>query len=337
MVAIGVDTHKQTHTAVAIDQFGRVLDTTEIQVELAGYKALLAWALAFDGRLVFGIEGTGTYGAGLCSYLLAKGQKVMEVERPSRRDRRCGKSDYVDATSAATKVLAGKGLSVPRSRGDRELLKTLNTVRDGFVNDRKRALGRLHAIHLAGPIELRERVGKGSSRQVQARLLTMRKSKQMSKAELASFELMRDLACYCRDLGKKIDAYQDKIKALVSQMNYQLMDEPGVGPISAARLLVSSPERFKNEQAFARANGTAPLPASSGKTIRYRLNRGGDRQLNSAIHMVAVTRSRSHPESIAYLERKRSEGKTNREAMRSLKRHLSRRLFRQLTAPALTT
>jgi transposase len=148
--------------------------------------------------------------------------------------------------------------------------------------------------------------------------------------------VLRDLAKRARQLEEQADRYRGETTRLVRQLNPALLDEPGVGPISAAKLLVCDPARFKSEAAFARCNGTAPQPASSGQTIRHRLSRSGDRQANNAIHTIAMSRSVNHPESRAYLERKISQGKTRREAMRSLKRHLSRRLYKRLGTVPLT-
>jgi len=307
MIAVGVDTHKDTHVVSALDQLGQLLGELTIEASAVGYGELVAWTRALGEDVVIGVEGAGSYGAGLCEHLKHKGLRVFEVERPRRRERRAGKSDRIDALAAAKRVLAGEGLSTPRAGGIRRGLGALLAVQRACVGERTRLLNQLQALCVTAPPALRERIGRGGGEQLQRRIARMRARPAADAEERVVFEL---------------DA--------------TLLDEPGVGPISAAKLLVADPARFKHEAAFARCNGTAPLPASSGKTIRHRLNRGGDRQLNNAIHTIALSRSLHHPETQAYLKRRMTEGKTKREAMRSLKRHLSRRLYKRLITVPLT-
>jgi transposase len=184
---------------------------------------------------------------------------------------------------------------------------------------------------------LRERIGRGHGAQLVRRLACMRARPGTDIEEATIFEVLRALARRVRALDTEIHHYQHEIARLVHSLDPTLLDEPGIGPISAGKLLACDPARFKSEAAFARANGTAPQPASSGKTIRHRLSRGGDRQVNNAIHMIALSRSLHHTETRAYLDRRISEGKTKREAMRALKRHLSRNLFKRLLDTPLTS
>lgn len=340
MIAVGVDTHKESHCAVALGGLGRVLGETVVEAGAAGHRELERWAAGFaaDGEQpVFGIEGTGSYGAGLREHLQRAGYSVAEVERPRRRDRRAGKSDRIDALAAARKVLAGEGLSTPRAGGTRAALAALLVAHRSCVGERTRLLNQLQALHVTAPIALRERVGEGNGRRLERRLGRMRARKGAEVAERAAFAVMRDLAARSRSLAADAARYERELGELVGSLAPTLLDEPGVGPISAAKLLACDPGRFKGEAAFARCNGTAPIPASSGKTVRHRLNRGGDRQVNNAIHTIALSRSLHHPETRAYLDRRIGEGKTRREAMRSLKRHLSRRLFKQLVEVPLTS
>jgi transposase len=340
MIAVGVDTHKDSHFAVALDRLGQVLGELVIEASTAGYRELERWAadLAADGQqLAFGIEGTGSYGVGLCEHLQRSGQSVVEVERPRRRGRRAGKSDRIDALAAAKKVLAGEGLSTPRAGGVRAALAALLVAYHSCVSERTRLLNQLQALHVTAPAVLRERIGKGSGKQLERRLAKMRARKDAEVAERAAFAVMRDLAAHSRSLALDAARYEQELAELVRSLAPTLLEEVGIGPISAAKLLACDPGRFKSEAAFARCNGTAPIPASSGKTVRHRLNRGGDRQINNAIHTIALCRSKHHPESRSYIDRRMSEGKTRREAMRSLKRHLSRRLFKQLTEVPLTS
>ena len=340
MIAVGVDTHKDSHFAVALDRLGQVLGEVVIEASAAGYGELDRWAaeLAADGQqLVFGIEGAGSYGAGLCEHLLHAGRSVVEVERPRREDRRAGKSDRIDALAAAKKVLAGEGLSTPRAGGARAAIAALLVAYRSCVSERTRLLNQLQSLRVTAPIALRERLGEGSGRQLERRLARMRTRANMEVAERAALAAMRDLAARSRALTADATRYEQELAEIVGSLAPTLLDEIGVGPISAARLLACNPGRFKSQAAFARCNGTAPIPASSGKTVRHRLNRGGGRQVNHAIHMIALSRSQHHPETRAYLDRKLGEGKTKREAMRALKRHLSRSLFNSLVDVPLTS
>jgi transposase len=336
MIAVGVDTHKHWHVAVAVDALGQVLGELVITATVAGYGELVAWLLGLDGEVVVGIEGAGSYGAGLCQHLRDAAVAVVEVERPRRRDRRAGKSDRIDALLAAKRVLAGDGTSTPRTTGGRAALSALLVAYRSCVGERTRLLNQLQGLHVTSPAALRERIGRGNGARLADRLARMRDRPDAQLHEQTTLTVLRDLARRARQLDTQASHYRSEITALVRELHPTLMDEPGVGPISAAKLLVLDPARFRSEAAFARGNGTAPQPASSGQTIRHRLSRGGDRQANNAIHTIAMNRAVNHPESRAYLERKLGQGKTHREAMRALKRHVSRRLYGRLREPHLT-
>jgi transposase len=337
MVAVGVDTHKQRHVAVALDRLGQVLGELSVDASPSGYAQLLAWAAGLGEQIVFGIEGAGSYGAGVTAYLLAAGQRVLEVERPRRRERRSGKSDSIDALAAAKRVLADDGVSTPRAGGTRHALAVLLTAYRSVMAERTRVLNQLQALHTSAPVALRERIGEGSGQALTRRLARMRLRADASVQERVCFGVLRDLARRAQTLREQARRYERELAEIVRALDATLLDEPGIGPISAGKLLVSDPARFRNEAAFARCNGTAPLPASSGKTVRHRLSRGGDRQVNNAIHTIALSRSIHHPATRAYLKRKTTEGKTKREAMRALKRHLSRHLYKRLTEAPLTS
>jgi transposase len=338
MIAVGVDTHKDRHHAVALDQVGRQLGELVPAADAAGYVELQIWAERLGGaeEIVFGIEGAGSYGAGLCRHLQQVGHAVVEVERPRRADRRAGKSDRIDALAAARRVLEGS-VSTPRRRGVLSAIRALLVARRSAVGERTRILNQLQALNVTAPIALRERVGRGTGRQIERRVLSMRARPGADLEERVAFAVMRDLAAHSRALGADAGRYEHELAELVAEIDPTLLRKPGVGPISAAKLLACDPARFRSEAAFARCNGTAPIPASSGKTVRHRLNRGGDRQVNNAIHTIAISRAKYQPETRAYLDRRIREGKSKREALRSLKRHISRELYRHLAEVPLTS
>jgi transposase len=337
MIAVGVDTHKHEHVAAALNELGELLGEIVVAASPAGYRELVKWSQGLGEEALVGIEGAGSYGAGLCKYLQVAGMRVVEVERPRRRDRRAGKSDRIDALLAAKKVLVGEGLSTPKMSGTRAGLAALLVAYRSSVGERTRLHNQIQSLHVTAPVALRERVGRGDGAQLVRRLASMRARPDAGVEEATIFEVLRALARRARALDTEIRAHKLEIARLVHSLDSTLLDEPGIGPISAGKLLACDPARFKSEAAFARCNGTAPQPASSGKTIRHRLSRGGDRQVNNAIHMIALSRSLHHPETRTYLDRRISEGKTKREAMRALKRHLSRSLFRRLVDAPLTS
>jgi transposase len=256
------------------------------------------WAERLGGGegIVFGIEGAGSYGAGLCRHLQQAGHPVVEVERPRRTDRRAGKSDRIDALAAARRVLEGS-VSTSRRRGVLSAIRAVLVARRSVVGERTRVLNQLQALNTTAPIALRERVGRGTGRQIERRILSMRARPGVGLEERVVFAVMRDLAAHSRTLGADAGRYEHELAELVTEVDRALLGKPGVGPISAAKLLACDPARFKSEAAFARCNGTAPIPASSGKTVRHRLNRGGDRQVNNAIHTIAIARAKHQPET----------------------------------------
>ena len=205
------------------------------------------------------------------------------------------------------------------------------------VSERSRLYNQLQALHVGAPVTLRERVRPAKNRAKPQRLTGMRTRPNASLQENTTLQVLRDIANRTRALDQQAQDYTRQIDALTRELAPALMDEPGVGPICAAKLIAFNPARFTSDAAFARANGTAPQPASSGKTVRHRLSRGGDRQINTAIYTIALSRSLHHAPSRAYIQRRTNEGKTKREAIRSLKRYLSRDLYQHFTKTPLTT
>jgi len=336
-VAIGVDTHKRTHTAVALDRVGVQLGSCEIEATSSGYARLLAWAQQ-PGEPAFALEGAGSYGAGLARLLVTAGVAVYEVERPRRQERRRGKNDLLDAARAAGRLLNGDGLSELRGGGQaREDLRLLLLERRSAIGAHTAALNQLHALLLTAPAELRQRLDGLRGEKLAGRCSRLR---PRDNSELVLVSVLRRLAARTRLLARELAKLESELERIISALVPELLDECGVGPVCAAQLLVSSgdPERMRSEASFAALAGTSPIEASSGPNCRHRLNRGGDRQLNCALHTIARTRIRCHPETRAYHDRLLARGKTKREALRCIKRALSRRLYQQLTTtPALQT
>jgi transposase len=338
-VAIGIDTHKDRHVAVALDRVGGQLDTFEAAATSAGYLALHQWAHEL-GEPAFALEGAGSYGAGLARFLQAAGCAVYECERPKRAQRRQGKSDLIDALLAARRLLAGERLGSPRGlSGPREDLRLLLLERRSAIRARTAALNQLQAVVVTAPERLRSRLRSKSSEQL-AREVARLRSARGEQAVVRG--VLRRLGRRVLSLDVELADLDCELEAIVSALVPQLLDECGVGPVCAAQLVVSSgdPSRMVSEASFAALAGTSPVDASSGRQQRHRLNRGGDRQLNRALHVIALTRVRSHDQTAAYYQRLVAAGKTAREARRCVKRMLARYFHRKLCslpALALTT
>lgn len=324
-VAIGVDTHKEVHVAVALDALGAQLDSREIATTPAGYAGLLSWAQEL-GVPAFAVEGTGSYGAGLVRFLERAGVEVFESERPRRQERRRGKSDLIDAALAARRLLSGEPLSLPRGGGRREDLRLLLLERRGAMQARTAALNQLHALLVTAPDQLRARLGALSGDRLAAAAARLRPSPEVING------VLRRLGRRVQRLSREVVEAERALASLVAELAPTLLEECGVGPVCGAQLLVSSgdPGRMRSEASFAALAGTSPVDASSGKQRRHRLNRGGDRQLNWALHVVALARIRHHAETGAYYQRLLAAGKTTREARRCVKRALARHFYQHL-------
>jgi len=333
-VAIGIDTHRDTHVAVALDRLGGGLGSRGVTADAQGYLSLWQWAKEL-GEPVFAIEGAGSYGAGLARFLVAAGACVFECERPRRADRRAGKSDLIDATLAAGRLLAGTPLARLRGGGVREDLRLLLLERRGAVQARSAALNQLQAVVVTAPEALRSRLRGLSGHQLarSARALRVRPDESATSARV-----LQRLARRAQQLTRELDELDRELEAIVAELAPDLLEECGVGPVCAAQLVVSSgdPTRMTSEASFAALAGTSPVEASSGLHQRHRLNRGGDRQLNRALHVIALNRVRWHTETASYHQKLLASGKTPREARRCVKRMLARYFHRRLLAnPAL--
>jgi transposase len=321
-VAIGIDTHRDTHVAVALDALGRRLGSLEFPVDEPGFERFRHFAGSL-GDPAFVIEGTGSYGASLARALLADGFAVFECERPNRR-RRADKNDLIDAEQAARRLLTGESLPLPRSGQHREQLRLLLLERRSAQHARQQARNQLKAAIVTLDPPLRARLERAQPAMLaRGRLLARKHLLPLKRLAQRIEALDRELVDIDRELAE-----------LTQALCPRLLDQAGVGPLCAAQVLVSSshPGRIRTESAFAALAGVSPIEASSGPTKRHRLNRGGDRQLNWALHMTALNRIRYHPETRAYYQRQLDRGKTKREAIRIIKRALARRLYRTLTA-----
>ena len=331
---VGVDTHRDEHVlAVVAAATGAVLARRAVRANARGYQE----ALRFVGETAcaaraWAIEGTGSYGAGLARYLAGRGETVLEVSRAPRAERRLrGKDDALDAARTARAALASETLARPRNGERREALRLLLVARRSAVDVRREALGQLRGVIVTAPDQLREELRGLPVGRLLARCSRLRRSSSMAADELATRLVLRSLARRIEAATLEAAELEREILAQVRALAPALLDEPGVGPIVAAQLIVawSHAGRLRSEAAFARLAGVAPVPASSGQTIRHRLSRGGDRQLNRALHTVVLHRQHD-PTTQAYIEQRVAEGKTRRDATRLLKRYLARHLYRLL-------
>jgi transposase len=330
-MVVGVDTHKQAHSAALLNELGVVQGGLDVKASAAGYQQLLDWARTKSAARVWVVEGTGSYGAGLAAYLSEQGEVVYEGDHPKRSWRGpAGKSDQLDAIWVAKELLCRRRPSLPRSRGERELLRVLLTARNGAVEAEKQGLNQLYALVVSAPEPLRRRLG--NLRSVALLKACLRLRPAGDQESLVTAMTLRSVARRVSALTSEADAYEGQIRQLVAARAPHLLALKGVGPLSAAQILVSWSHagRVRDHNAFAKLAGVAPLPASSGRIQRHRLNRLGDRQLNRALHLIAITRARCDAQTQAYIARRTSEGKSIREIRRCLKRYLARRVFKLL-------
>jgi transposase len=333
-VVIGVDPHKHTHTAAAVGPTGAVLEHLTVRADPAGYRQLIAFGQRHDATL-WAIEGTGSFGAGLTTALLARCHRIVEVDRPQRPPRRGGvKSDDIDAVRAARQALAGVGLSEPRSRGDREGIRVLLTTRAQAVEFRTQAISALHALVTSAPDGLRERLRTLPLGQLLRICAGLRDSSRRSVEESATVLAMRSTARRALACQQEAAELEGQLDRLVRRLAPQLLDQLGIGPVVAGQVITSWSHhgRVRSEAAFAKLGGVAPIEASSGTISRHRLNRSGDRQLNRALHTIVLVRVRQDSATKDYVQRRLAAGKTIREIKRCLKRYVARQLFRQLEA-----
>lgn len=332
---VGVDTHRDEHTLAVVEaRTGALLAQTRVASSGRGYAQALAFALEHaHGTRLFAVEGAGHYGAGLARHLAKHGESVLEVGRSPRSERRLrGKDDSLDAVRAARAALTNEPLPKLRSGERREALRLLLVARRSAVDVRREALVQLRSVIVTAPVRLRDDLRGLPVRRLLERCSHMRRSRSAAADELAARLVLRTLARRIQAVSVEADELEREIRAHVQVLAAQLLDEPGVGPIVAAQVIVawSHPGRVRSEAAFARLAGVAPIPASSGQTTRHRLSRGGDRQLNRALHTVVLHRRQHDPATRDYIAKRIAEGKSRREATRLLKRYVARHLYRLL-------
>ncbi|MEW2294744.1 IS110 family transposase [Streptomyces sp. NPDC006743] len=315
----------------AVNPIGAVLETTDAPAHARGYQRLLDFAHSHvPGRRCWALEGTGSYGAGLAAFLEDAGERVVEVCRPKRPPVRGGhKTDMLDAIRAAREALATEHVIQPRKRGEREAMRVLLTTRQGAVHASTAAINQLKALIISAPDDLRAELRRLSRSQQVARCAALRDRPALSVEHRMTIRALRLTAQGVRHLQAEARELENELLALVREHASGLLELLGIGPITAAQILVSWSHtgRFRSEAAFASFAGVASIPASSGLTSKHRLNRGGDRQLNRAMHTITLIRMRLDPATKAYVARRVSEGKSPRDAQRCLKRNICRQIF----------
>jgi transposase len=337
----GVDTHKDVHVAAVIDAVGRSLASQSFPTTRQGYRCLLSWLRSHGELVAVGVEGTGSWGAGLARYLTTRGVAVMEVNRPNRQNRRLrGKSDAVDAEAAARAVLNGQAAVTPKSgTGPVEAVRQLRIARSGAMKARTAAANQLHSLCDTAPDPVRAQLAPLSLPKKVAVAERWRPG-STTTVETAAKRALTMVARRWRALDDEARELDRHIKAILDEIAAALLAVHGVGYATAGQLLVTAgdnPGRLGHEKSFAALCGSTPVQASSGRTNRHRLNRGGDRQANSALWTIALTRMVSHAPTKAYVQRRTTEGLSKTEIMRCLKRYIARELYPLLQAITTAT
>ncbi len=343
-IVVGVDTHADTHTAAICDELGRLITFATFDADLAGYRKLLAWARRRGQITAFGVESTGAYGAGLTRFLTARHVRVIEVNRVNRQHRRRrGKSDPFDAEAAARAVLSGEATAIPRRRvAEVEAVRVLKIARRSAVRAKTHAANQIRDLIVTAPDDIRARLAGLTTEQRVRHIARWRPGTPVDARSATRAALWR-LARRWIELHDEARHLDAQMRTLLEPLVPSLLAETGVSTQVAASLVIAvgeNPDRLRNEASFAALCGTSPVPASSGRTTRHRLNRGGDRQANAALHIVVLIRTQRCEETRRYLQRRTTDGRTQRETWRCLKRALARRfhhLLLQDLTPNLTT
>jgi transposase len=341
-IVVGVDAHVDTHDAAVLDACGRLLGTRTFPADAAGYRELLSWVQRFGSIVALGVESTGSYAAGLVRHLRAHGLEVLEVNQPHpHARRRRGKSDPIDAELAARHVLAASSVAIAKdTSGIVEAIRQLRVARDGAVKARSAALNALTGLIVTAPEELRRQLLIRKTTRGRATLCARLRPDQARLHEPvhAAKAALRSLARRVIELDTEIATLGRQLKQLVATAAPTTTSRVAVSTGHAGTLLVTAGqniERLKNEASFAALCGASPIPVSTGRTDRHRLNYGGDRDANRALHMIAVCRLRYCERTRAYAERRTAEGKTKTEIIRCLKRYIAREIYHALIADLL--
>ena len=336
----GVDTHADVHVAAAIDTNGGLLGIESFPTDGVGYRRLNDWLAGFGPVVRVGVEGTGSYGVGLARHLYAAGVEVVEVDRPNRQARRRrGKLDPIDAEAAARAALSGKAQVTPKRRdGAVEQIRVLLVARRSARMQRTATLNQLRHIVLCGPDEVRARFKDRAKTGLVSEAAAMRPRKGPDPVTYTTLVVIRGLARRIRDFNDEIASIDHALEELIDATAPSLLGCYGVGVDTAATLLVAAgdnADRLTSERSWAHLCGVSPVPAGSGKTSgRVRLNRGGNRQANAALHRIVLVRMASDPETRNYVRRRSAEGLSKREIMRCLKRYVARQTFKHLPRAA---
>jgi transposase len=333
-LTVGVDTHLDVHVAAVLDERGALLGVESFATTPEGYRDLLGWASQFGQVVLAGVEGTGSYGAGLTRQLHAEGVSVVEVDRPNRqRRRRRGKSDPQDAITAARAAQSGDACGEAKTRdGNVEAMRVLRVARCSARKSRTQALNQMRSIISTAPDQIRSELRDLNVYRLLERASSFRPGSRRDVASLTKLTL-RTLARRAVALEAEITEIDSILAELVEDTAPELVARIGIGVESASSLLVAAgdnPGRLRNEATFAHLCGVAPVDASSGKHERHRLNRGGDRQANSALWRIVITRMVYDPRTRDYIDRRTKEGLTKKEAFRCLKRYIAREVYNHL-------
>jgi transposase len=328
---VGVDTHKDTHTACVINGLGQRGSAVTVSADSAGYERLYGWAKDQGCVAAFGIEGTGSYGAGLSRFLRRYGERVTEVDRPRRANRRrCGKTDLLDAEHAARQVLAGEATAIPKAGdGAVEMIRVVKIARDTAVKAQSQAMVVLRSTLVTAPNQVREELEDLTACRLVARCASFQ-VRDLTSPEAAVRYSLASLAQRWLQLEKEISEHDRQLTRLTRAAAPRLVEACGIGAVTAAELLITFGDNFNrihSEAAFAKMCGVCPIPASSGRTDQHRLNRGGNRQANAALYRVVINRMRWHEATKAYVARRRSDGLSKRDIIRCLKRFVAREAY----------
>lgn len=334
-IIVGVDTHKYVHVAVAIDALGMRMASCSAPADRAGYAELVSWARTLGTIEAFGIEGTGSYGVGLASFVRRQAIRVVEVSHCDRRKRRNnGKSDTVDAETAARSVLAGIATAVPKTAdGAAEMVRQVKVARDTAVKAKTAAIITLKTLIVNAPGELREALEPLTDRKLIDRCARLLPGALIADTTASTKHALRALAVRWLALSTEIDTHDDLLDTITQAAVPTLREAFGIGADSAAEMMIvagDNPTRVRSEAAFAKLCGACPIPASSGVTHRHRLFRGGHRQANAALYRIVIVRMRWHQPTLDYVGRRTAQGLSKKDIIRCLKRFVAREIYRSL-------